>query len=520
MKKNIFSFALMCSLMLLVSSCFDDDSTAWENPVTRITIDGIESAYEKTAYVNDRLQIHPVVETGPSDDKIQYKWILINEKTGTTTAQGDTIQPIEIGTTKDLDYEVNVAPGKYQIRLSVTDTITGNAALAYAMLTVQTNFSKGFYILKETADGNTELDELDFTWNLAENLLTKIDGQPMPGKPANLCQLYDQNYINTENDEIETTNGLIVSTDKDFGFYRATDLKRILDRSNLFYDEGPADEIVYSIHAGYFNAMMMTSKGFYSFSGGTGQFGMPDVDTNTSPYYYSDFAAEGGGAYWNPVTHSITGFDYLLNPYPLTDMSMGSEDITQNLTNYDCLHCGYSFISWMENGYFILRDNSTQSRYIYIIDGSFSGQYLNSRTKLDPNSHMAKAEHYATNGGSASYIYCAEGGKLYACITNTGDFSEVEIKPEGLPSGEYINFVANQFWDDETSGNVFNYLIIGTQSGNNYKLYVYETNGGAPVGSPVKVIQGSGKVRKVRYLNSTSSLYMKHGFYYAYNAYD
>ena len=460
------------------------------------------------------------METGPSDDKIQYKWILINEKTGTTTAQGDTIQPIEIGTTKDLDYEVNVAPGKYQIRLSVTDTITGNAALAYAMLTVQTNFSKGFYILKETADGNTELDELDFTWNLAENLLTKIDGQPMPGKPANLCQLYDQNYINTENDEIETTNGLIVSTDKDFGFYRATDLKRILDRSNLFYDEGPADEIVYSIHAGYFNAMMMTSKGFYSFSGGTGQFGMPDVDTNTSPYYYSDFAAEGGGAYWNPVTHSITGFDYLLNPYPLTDMSMGSEDITQNLTNYDCLHCGYSFISWMENGYFILRDNSTQSRYIYIIDGSFSGQYLNSRTKLDPNSHMAKAEHYATNGGSASYIYCAEGGKLYACITNTGDFSEVEIKPEGLPSGEYINFVANQFWDDETSGNVFNYLIIGTQSGNNYKLYVYETNGGAPVGSPVKVIQGSGKVRKVRYLNSTSSLYMKHGFYYAYNAYD
>ena len=133
---------------------------------------------------------------------------------------------------------------------------------------------------------------------------------------------------------------------------------------------------------------------------------------------------------------------------------------------------------------------------------------------------MAKAEHYATNGGSASYIYCAEGGKLYACITNTGDFSEVEIKPEGLPSGEYINFVANQFWDDETSGNVFNYLIIGTQSGNNYKLYVYETNGGAPVGSPVKVIQGSGKVRKVRYLNSTSSLYMKYGFYYAYNAYD
>lgn len=520
MKNKIYSFVIMASLMLLVTSCFDDDSTAWTNPLTRITISGIESAYEKTAYVNDRLQIQPVVETGLTDDKVEYRWILINNKTGKMTADGDTIQPLEIGNTKDLDYEVNTAPGSYQIRLYVTDKVTGNSAMAYSSLTVQTNFSKGFYILKETEDGNTELDELDFTWNLAENLLQKIDGKSMSGKPANLCQIYDQNYINTENDEIETTNGLIVSSEKDFGIYRATDLKRILDRSNIFFDESPTDEVIYGTFSSSFNSMLISSKGFYSFSGGTGQFGMPDVKSTGSPYYYADFAAEGGGAYWNPVTHSITGFDYLLNPYPLTDMSMGGEDITQNLTNYDCLHCGYSFISWMENGYFILRDKSNQDRYLYLIDGSFSGQYLNCRVKLDPNSHMAKADHYATNGGSASYIYCAEGGKLYACITNTGDFSEVEIKPEGLSSGEYINFVANQFWDDDTTGNPFNYLIVGTQSGNNYKLYVYDSNGGAPVGSPIKVIQGTGTVRKVRYLNSTSSLYMKYGFYYAFSAYD
>ncbi len=520
MKKKLLSLTLMCSLLVLISSCFDDDSTAWQNPLTRITISGIESAYEKTAYVNDILQIHPSVETGLRDDEVEYRWIMINERTGNVTEQGDTIQPLEIGSTKDLDYEVNVGPGTYQVRLYVTDKATGNSAMAYTSLTVQTNFSKGFYILKETADGNTELDELDFTWNLAENLLQKIDGQPMPGKPANLCQIYDQNYINQDNDEIETTNGLIVSSEKDFGIYRAKDMNRILDRTNIFFDDDPTDEVVYGTYSSSFSSMLLSSKGFYSFSGGTGQFGMPDIDIAGSPYYYADFAADGGGAFWNPSTHSITGFDYLLNPYPITDMSMGGEDITQNLTNYDCLHCGYSYVSWMETGYFILRDNATQDRYIYLLDGSFSGQYLNSRTKLDPNSHMAKAEHYATNGISASYIYCAEGGKLYACITNTGDFSEVEIKPEGLPAGEYINFVANQFWDDSTTGNVFNYLIVGTQSGNNYKLYVYDTNGGAPVGSPIKVVEGTGKVRKVRYLNSTSSLYMKYGFYYSFSSYD
>ena len=147
---------------------------------------------------------------------------------------------------------------------------------------------------------------------------------------------------------------------------------------------------------------------------------MPDVECNGSPYYYIDFAADGGGAYWNPTTHGIYAFDYLLNPYPLTDATMGGEDITQNLTNYDCLHCSYSYAAWTERGYVILRNNANQDRYLYMIDGSFSGQYLNSRVKLDPNSHMAKAEHYATNGSSASYIYCAEGGKLYGDETERG----------------------------------------------------------------------------------------------------
>ena len=81
---------------------------------------------------------------------------------------------------------------------------------------------------------------------------------------------------------------------------------------------------------------------------------------------------------------------------------------------------------------------------------------------------------------------------------------EIELKPEGIASDETIVFVANQFWNPAlSSGDPFNYLIVGTQKGGSYKLYFYETNGGAPVGKPLMTKEGTGKVKCVRFLNTS-----------------
>ena len=90
---------------------------------------------------------------------------------------------------------------------------------------------------------------------------------------------------------------------------------------------------------------------------------------------------------------------------------------------------------------------------------------------------------------------------------------------QGIPSGETVNFVANQFWQGSSTGQ-FDYFIVGTQNGSTYKLYFYETNGGAPTGDPVKTAQGTGIVRKVRYMNpSFESSYWLFG-YHAFNIND
>nr|WP_297017641.1 hypothetical protein [Prevotella sp.] len=84
--------------------------------------------------------------------------------------------------------------------------------------------------------------------------------------------------------------------------------------------------------------------------------------------------------------------------------------------------------------------------------------------------------------------------------------NEIEIKPEGIGSGENIVFVANQFWNASgSSDDKFNYLIVGTQSGDNYKLYFYNINGGAPDGKPLMTKEGKGKVKCIRFLNTKYS---------------
>ena len=83
------------------------------------------------------------------------------------------------------------------------------------------------------------------------------------------------------------------------------------------------------------------------------------------------------------------------------------------------------------------------------------------------------------------------------------NMGEVELKPQGIPSDETIEFVANQFWNPVFSpGDPFNYLIVGTQKGSTYKLYFYETNGGAITGKPLMTKEGTGKVKCVRFLNT------------------
>ena len=518
--KKILYYIFAVALTISMASCYSDDSTSSDGTIGDITVSGIENSYAKTAYMGERLTISPKVE---SNEDLTYTWLLISSQAGSIDAAGDTIQPTVIGHEKDLDYEVNIAPATYTVRFIATGK-SGYSVYEQAQLVVRTDFSQGFYVLKETADGNTDVDLLTLDGKKGNDILANMDGEPMSGKPLTLCPVYSTAYIDDETDQMTYDNAICITTDKGgLRVSRATDFKQVLGRSNIEYEEMDADEQPYAFFSTAFYNCMSTNKGLYhTYPGGgyfgesSGQYGMPVSDCGGSRFLFSSPKDYGTGTLWDEDAHSLLAFDYNLGTSPLVYSDMTGEEDTQNLTNYECLHCGLNNLSIGRNGLFVLQDNASSKRYLYQVRSRFAGCYLTSRTAFKAGSHLANASYYATNANSASYIYCVDGGKLYAA-NFMADLDEIELKPEGIGSGETINFVANQVWAYAYGAtDTFDYLIVGTQSGDSYKLYFYNTNGGAPVGEPVFTMEGKGTVKGVRFLNDSAPM---SGFY-AFNAND
>ncbi len=508
MKKNIL-FILVVILVLSLSSCLTDESSIGIDNVGNITVSGIADSYTETAYIGQVLNITPTVKTDYADNDMQYQWILLSSKTGSTTANGDTIAPVIIGTSKDLNYNVSISPGTYQIRFIAKSKTNGYTVYSVSSLKVLTNFSQGFYIMKETADHNTELDLLNSDGVMENNLFTQINGSPIQGKPQKLDIDYNMCYINPDDNEMESTNSITVTTqNKNICVSRSTDLKTMFDRSNLLFDKMTDDEIPYGIinnSLGYL--FYYSSKGIRaimaasSYSSPTsGKFGKLYAVCGGSKYITHDIGSYGGTIFWDEKAHSLFFTDYnaYLSEAQYEDGS--GLDITQNLTDYDCLHIGYNYMNSSGTATVILQNNTTGDRYLYLTESSFGHTYLNNRYLIKPDTHMSRATAYSTNGLTAKYIYCVDGGKLYASIFDNSDLSESEIRLQGINSDETITYVSNPFWNGggDTS---FNNLIIGTQKDNQYKLYFYNMVGGVPEGAPIKVVSGTGNVKSVRYLN-------------------
>ena len=504
MKKLLYS-VMALAWVLSLASCFDDDSTLAGNAVGDITITGMEENYANTAYMNEQLNISPEVK---SSEDVTYEWLLLNDKTGTKDDKGNQIQPTVIGTEKDLHYEVNLAPGVYQLRL-VAKGKSGYEVYKTATFTVRTTFSQGFYILKENGEGNTDVDLYTFDGKKGENIIATMDGAALEGKPEAMSPLYEVGYVNPDDDKMTSANSIAISTDKGtFVQRRTTDFKTIFDRSNIKFEPLENDEKVYGFFGGMFYNAMLTSKGLCDATKGgkddtTGQYGNPVSACGGSRYFLVDLSSMCGGALWDAKSHSLKGFNYNFDASPLVKADMSGEDLTQNLTNFDCLYCGYNYMSGTGTGTFVLRDNATSKRYLYLTESSMmAGCSLADRKLLASGSHMANASYYACCGISASYIYCVDGGHLYACNFKSESLAEVELKPKGIGEGETITFVSNQFWNPSiSSGDPFDYLIVGTQKGDTYKLYFYQTNGGAPIDNPVHVMEGKGKVKCIRLMN-------------------
>ena len=212
-----------------MTACFDDDSTLGTIDVPGIEIGELRDTLI-TSYVGNVLHVSPEVTTAYPESDLTYAWYYYqNVSSGTSNDLEDGFRTNKIADTKDLDYEVNLSTGSYTLVLEVTSKTNNYSATATMTLTTVTSFSNGFYILKETADGNTEVDLLA-TDGLIEGLMSNVLGEPLAGAPLNLSITYNHPYINPDDLQMGATSMLHVFSEGDYHSFRTEDMLETFNR--------------------------------------------------------------------------------------------------------------------------------------------------------------------------------------------------------------------------------------------------------------------------------------------------
>lgn len=500
MKKNSYIALLFC-ILLGVSACYNEEGNYDYTEIQEIGISGIAESYTRIA-LQDTLRITPEVSIENNNEPFTYLWT-IRSVSAANTDMGDTI-----GKDKALVYPVNLKQGIYDIALQVTD-YRNLEKIFRTQLLVETQFSRGFFVLKET-ENHTELDLHLPDQNVISNLLEKSSGHVMEGKPNSLGFKYDYYYINPETAAYELTNILTVCTEKDALILKAEDMSVIYNHETMFVGEIPADEPLYIFchpqGLGY-----ISNEGYYQsyqlppYSKGSGRFGIPlAIEENCQPDIHTVINGTTKTVYFYDRLNQRLLCDSWAYLYSFEETGYHGSQPSPNHIPYQLKYLGRNEEGGISRGYAVFKEQ-TGKHYIYELDFDLMKYYDSSNPiisvkEVPSTSEFNAASHYAINERGAKFIYFTANAKLYLYDIELNTSRPLSF--DGLPADEEITYLSNRFWTQEDDAeNNFNYLAIGTHKNGNYKIYLYNMLGGTPQGQPRQILKGQGKAVMMQYMS-------------------
>lgn len=136
------------------------------------------------------------------------------------------------------------------------------------------------------------------------------------------------------------------------------------------------------------------------------------------------------------------------------------------------------------------------------------GKFLATRhLELDSDSKVANATEFAFNELTASYMYFVYNNQVYIYNMTTYTEEDTPLTLEGISSDETITYLSYQWQSFENDKDYnFTHLIVGTQKGDAYRLYMYDLEIGRPT-KLVKTISGNGQMRMCVYTSAVDQNY-------------
>lgn len=496
--KNILKIFVFLCITLLQMGCYDDKGNYSYTEISDIGISGIEENYRRIS-MSDTLRIPVSIVTEYPVSELNYTWFIYNNDK--TDATGDHTSGDTISREKDLVYEVLEKAGTYKVALKVQNKTNNYTAYATTLLRVETMFSRGFYVLKATADGQTEMDFKPAEGELMENLLTKSLGAPLAGKPQVLAQMMDYPYIDPALNKKVMGHALGITTDQTAALMVVSDMSLLHDHNTMFFEAGHNGKPG-RFARGTWKELYISHDGCYSIDPGSealgsGRFSWPSEISGGS-LWMAYCAAEKGFIYWDEVNGRFLSVDMDGNVRAYE----GNSDEYQPNGIQDKLEFLGTTRYADETIHAILR-NATGKYKLYTMPASLFGSRANpikSVTEISAGSEFHKATGFAINVYSAPLLYFISNGKLWYYDLKVGNEAEIQGIEE-LPVDEEITYVSNRFWKSRADNITFDYLVIGTSKENHYTVSMYEMIGGQPKGKPVVQFAGTGNIADIQYMS-------------------
>jgi hypothetical protein len=169
---------------LATLSCSEDKGSYDYKEINEVQIAGLESSYS-ALYKVDTLRISPTLTFTQDDDPARYEYVWeVGATLGSTNVPTGTI-----GRERDLNYFVELDPGKYALYLKITDTKTGIRWISRnrIILDVRTLLNRGFLLLGEDEAGYAGLDMISLaTDTVVIKGLLKDNGLPPLRNPRKI----------------------------------------------------------------------------------------------------------------------------------------------------------------------------------------------------------------------------------------------------------------------------------------------------------------------------------------------
>lgn len=506
MKRHLLYLALL--LCLILTSCYEDKGNYTYVELNRTQVTGIDSIY--TCNIQEKITIEPQIHSVDKSRTYEYLWMCYDKKDFKRAIDTLSFQ-------RKLDWQVTLPLSSYVLIFAYRDTQTGVTNHVYTNLTVESEFSRGWYVLKEH-QANTDLDYF-FSGRRNENLLARIQGKSMEGKPRSLGFTDKYTWVDTNTGKQNKGNRcFLLASEKEMRISRILDIKQVGNFQSMFFENSP------SVHPqkwyeGSEESGLINNGKLYAYSIRTGEFGISKLE----------FPKEGDYELSNVMTKNATMYPLLfdLHSHRFCTSIKGRNTISffendaqskysDSYPEYTPIYAGFLDEGMWEGGkgFIVMRHNSNHSLSIFHIDMKclidWDESFLKNRiTDIVPVAHTSKLSTASCFGMNRAFqmLYFSVDDKLYYYDLFNKEEHEVLYTGGGspIPTGESIVLIKHLVLDyqdymDESIRENVNKLVIATSNGTTYKLYLFETTANRLKDNP-EVYKGVGRPSEVIYIS-------------------